>query len=202
MSLVIYGLHEFYRAMDLEQYTDKQIVDGILANNKVVIEYFFLKKCSALFIYILQNIFDGNIDKKELISELYLYMADQDWYKVRQFDYRSKLMTWTSVVAVRFFQKKKRELIENKSSETLNKEMDKIANVTMFIDCKMDVCNALKKMPNERYRKVIEALDLKEVHPESLAEEMKITVDNLYNIHRRALMQLKNVMGRKEEYYG
>ena len=111
-------------------------------------------------------------------------------------------MTWTSVVAVRFFQKKKRELIENKSSETLNKEMDKIANVTMFIDCKMDVCNALKKMPNERYRKVIEALDLKEVHPESLAEEMKITVDNLYNIHRRALMQLKNVMGRKEEYYG
>lgn len=151
--------------MDLEQYTDKQIVDGILANNKVVIEYFFLKKCSALFIYILQNIFDGNIDKKELISELYLYMADQDWYKVRQFDYRSKLMTWTSVVAVRFFQKKKRELIENKSSETLNKEMDKIANVTMFIDCKMDVCNALKKMPNERYRKVIEALDLKEVHP-------------------------------------
>ena len=56
-------------------------------------------------------------------------------------------------------------------------------------------------MPNARYRKVIEVLDLQEVRPEYLAEEMKITVDNLYNIHRRALVQLRLIMGRKEEYY-
>lgn len=65
----------------------------------------------------------------------------------------------------------------------------------------MDLHNALAKMPNVRYRKVIEVLDLQEVRPEILAEEMNVTVDNLYNIHRRALVQLRLIMGRKEEYY-
>lgn len=55
-------------------------------------------------------------------------------------------------------------------------------------------------MPNVRYQKVIEKLDLQDVLPEKLAEEMNVTVDNLYNIHRRALAQLRFVMGRKEDY--
>lgn len=57
-----------------------------------------------------------------------------------------------------------------------------------------------KKMPNERYRKVIDILDLQDIRPEQLAEEMNVTVDNLYNIHRRALVQLRLVMGRKEDW--
>ena len=61
----------------------------------------------------------------------------------------------------------------------------------------MDIHSALKKMPNARYRQVIEVLDLQDVQPEKLAKEMDVTVDNLYNIHRRALLQLRMVMGRK-----
>jgi DNA-directed RNA polymerase specialized sigma24 family protein len=56
-------------------------------------------------------------------------------------------------------------------------------------------------MQNERYRYVIEMLDLKEMRPDLLAEQMNVTVDNLYNIHRRALLQLRMLMGRKEDYY-
>ncbi len=55
-------------------------------------------------------------------------------------------------------------------------------------------------MPNERYRKVIISLDLQEMQPEQLADEMGVTVDNLYNIHRRARLQLKLIMNRKEDY--
>lgn len=69
------------------------------------------------------------------------------------------------------------------------------------IDQRMDLSNALAKIPNSRYRKVIEALDLQDVRLEILAEEMNVTIDNLYNIHRRALLQLRLIMGRKEEYY-
>lgn len=69
------------------------------------------------------------------------------------------------------------------------------------MDRRMDLQKALNAMPNERYRKVIVALDLKEMMPEQLAKEMGITVDNLYNVHRRALLQLRCVMGRKEDYY-
>lgn len=30
---------------------------------------------------------------------------------------------------------------------------------------------------------------------------MEVTVDNLYNIHRHALVQLRLIMSRKEDYY-
>lgn len=187
--------------MEYSQYDDKQIVEGILNNDIKLIEYFFKEKCSCLFAYIIVNIFDGNVDKQDLSQELFLYLAKNDWYKVRQFDFRSKLMTWVTVVAVRFFQKKRKELIENSGSAPLNDKMWKDRTTGISTDYKLDLHTALNKMPNARYRKVIEVLDLQDIRPELLAEEMNVTVDNLYNIHRRALVQLRLVMGRKEDWY-
>ena len=187
--------------MDYNLYDDHALVDGILNNDGKLIEYFFNKKCSGLFAYIIVNIFDGNVDKQDLSQELFLYLARNNWYKVRQFDFRIKLMTWVTVVAVRFFQKKRKELIEKSGETPLNDKMWQEQSRAISIERRMDLHNALAKMPNARYRKVIEVLDLQEVRPEILAEEMNITVDNLYNIHRRALLQLRIVMGRKEDYY-
>ena len=112
-------------------YTDKQLVDGILKNDKPLIDYFFNEKCSKLFSYIVLNVFDRRIETNELVSELFLYLASNDWYKIRQFDFRSKLMTWVSVVAIRFFQKKREQLIENGPSEPLI-DMIKEHNKTLF----------------------------------------------------------------------
>lgn len=187
--------------MDYNQYTDRQIVDGILHNDIKLIDYFFNKKCSGLFGYILLNVFDGNVDKQDLTQELFWYLAKNDWYKIRQFDFRSKLMTWVTIVAVRFFQKKRIELIEKTGSTPLNDKMWQEQSSVISIDQHMDLRNALERMPNARYRKVIKALDLQDVRPEILASEMNVTVDNLYNIHRRALVQLRFIMGRKEDYY-
>lgn len=186
--------------MDYDLYDDEQIVNGILNKNRSLIEYFFQKRCSKLLAYIFLNIFDGNIDKRELMSELYLFMANNDWAVFRKFQFRSSLMTYVSVVAVRFFQKRRFALIDSMPSEELNEKMRHEFNVGMTIEQRMDIHLALQKMPNARYRKVIEVLDLQDIHPEKLAKEMDVTVDNLYNIHRRALVQLRLIMGRKEEY--
>ena len=188
--------------MDYDLYNDRQIVDGILSNDKQLIGYFFNKKCSKLFSYIILNVFDGHVDQRELVSELFLHLAKDDWYKVRQFEFRSKLMTWVTVVAVRFFQKRREELIDKCSTEAQNYKHQGVWHTpSLSTEQKMDIRSALQKMPNERYRKIIEVLDLQEVRPELLAEEMNITVDNLYNIHRRARVQLRLIMGRKEDYY-
>ena len=58
--------------MDYDLYDDYQLIDGILANDNDTIEYFLHKKCSPMFLYIITNIFDNNIDLRELINELYL----------------------------------------------------------------------------------------------------------------------------------
>ena len=187
--------------MNYDQYTDEQLVDGIVAGDAAVVEYFFFKKCKPIFVYIVHKVYDGRVNEQELINELFLYLAENDWYKVRQFDFRSKFTTWTQVVATRFFLKKRAQLIENDSDETLNKRRERGFSAHRAMDRRIDIRKALAVMPNERYRMVITALDLRGVSPEQLAERMEITVDNLYNIHRRALAQLRLVMGRKEDYY-
>lgn len=186
--------------MDYDLYDDEQLVNGILNNDRSLIEYFFQKKCSKLFSYIIMNVFDGNIDKRELVSELYLFMAHNDWHVFRQFEFRSSLMTYVSVVAIRFFQKKRIALIDSMPTEELNDKLKHGYNMGVTIEQHMDIHSALQKMPNARYRQVIEILDLKDVQPDKLAKEMNVTVDNLYNIHRRALVQLRLIMGRKEDY--
>lgn len=187
--------------MDYDLYNDHELVDGILRNDKQLIEYFFNKKCSKLFDYIILNVFDNNLkEKQELANELFLYLVKDDWHKFRLFDFRSKLMTWVSVVAVRFFQKKRVELMEKSSPVALSEKAWKNHNECISLDNRIDIRTALQKMPNARYRKVIEVLDLQDVRPELLAEEMNVTVDNLYNIHRRALVQLRLIMGRKEDW--
>lgn len=111
-------------------------------------------------------------------------------------------MTWISVVAVRFFQKKRESLIENTSSGAQIEQTKNSISYDMTIDSKMDIHSAIDQISNSRYRMVIEKLDLDDVAPEELAKEMNVSVDNLYNIHRRALLQLRLIMTRKEDYYG
>lgn len=184
------------------EYSDRQIVDGILSNDRVITEHFFYKKCSGMFDFILERVFDHEIDRDELVSELYLHLSSDNWKKLQQFDFRSKLTTWTTVVAIRFFQKKRTALIGNQFENALNK---KEANIKVgherLLNTRIDVRNAIKNLKNERYKEVIVALDIKDMQPEELAKQMNVTVDNLYNIHRRALLSLKAIMGRKEDFY-
>lgn len=187
--------------MDYDLLDDRELVDGILGNDKRIIEYFFNRKCSKLFDYIIINVFDDNLkDKQELANELFLFLVKDNWHKVRLFEFRSKLMTWVTVVAVRFFQKKRKLLMEKSSPTALNGKKWQDYSTGISFDKRIDIRAALQRMPNARYRKVIECLYLQDVRPELLAEEMNVTVDNLYNIHRRALVQLRLVMGRKEDW--
>lgn len=185
----------------LSIHTDQEIVAAVIINDSDMIKYLFCEKCSSLLSYIAYSIFDNRVDRRELISELFLYIAKDNWYKLRQFDFRSSLMTWMSVVATRFFQKKRDELLEKDSEEALLLKIKETYQPYSSKERKMDVRNALEKMKNVRYKDVIYELDLKDTSPEEYAARNGITVDNLYNLHRRALLQLKSIMSKKEDYY-
>ena len=185
----------------LSIHTDQEIVAAVIINDSDMIKYLFCEKCSSLLSYIAYSIFDNRVDRRELISELFLYIAKDNWYKLRQFDFRSSLMTWMSVVATRFFQKKRDELLEKDSEEALLLKIKETYQPYSSKERKMDVRNALEKMKNVRYKDVIYELDLKDTSPEEYAARNGITVDNLYNLHRRALLQLKSIMNKKEDYY-
>lgn len=175
------------------EYTDEELVRGILNNDPIIIEYFFIKKCSNMFVYILNSVFSGHIDKTELVNELFLFLANDNWRKLRNFNYNSSLMTWITVVATRFFIRKRDKLIENESSEALIIESDKLCHGLISEDS-VNLHMAIEAMPNERYQRVIQLLDMQEVSYEDAATELNVSVANLYNIHRRAIAQLRYIL--------
>ena len=184
-------------------YTDREIVDGILGNNQAIIHYFFYTRCHSLLNYIIKSMFDDVADRDELVNELYIYLQANDWHKVRQFDFRSKLTTWTSVVAIRFFQKKRLELIDSSHDNTLcsKKAHSTECTSTLSVELKMDIKRAIRRIKNSRYQDVILALDINDIEPEVYAKQNHITVDNVYNLRRRAHLQLSLIMNKKEDYY-
>lgn len=179
--------------MRKSQLTDKEIVEGILRHDPSIIEYFFIMKCSKLFVYLVNSIFNGQVEKEELINELFLYIADYDWKKLREFNFQSSLLTWITVVATRFFIKKRDLLIENHSSEALIIDNLDISQSFVPVDS-INLKMVIEIMPNERYRQVIEMLDLQDLSYEDVASTLNVSVANLYNIHRRAVAQLRCIL--------
>ena len=53
---------------------------------------------------------------------------------------------------------------------------------------------ALDRMPNARYRQLLTDLYYGRRSPWILAEEMGITLPNFYNLHRRAINQLRTIL--------
>lgn len=66
---------------------------------------------------------------------------------------------------------------------------------------KNDVDVLLGMMTNENYRIVIRKRYIEEKDHKEIAEELGVTMENYYNIHKRAKEQFVNIY-KKEERYG
>jgi DNA-directed RNA polymerase specialized sigma24 family protein len=58
----------------------------------------------------------------------------------------------------------------------------------------MDVEYLLNQLRNERYVMAVRRLILEDAEPKDVAEEMGVTVDNLYNIKKRAVAALTQIV--------
>ena len=173
--------------------TDKEIIQGLIARDNRVTEEFFFVRCRPLFLNIIRRVFDYEVEYDELVNELYLYLMEDDAVKLRRFEYRSSVFLWLKVLATRFFIRKRKQMLENSTEEypyngqTVQQAEDK------DYSAKSDIRRLFSLMPTPRYVFVIQRLVFDDQEPEQLAKEMGITVENLYNIKRRAMAQLTQV---------
>jgi RNA polymerase sigma factor (sigma-70 family) len=179
-------------------YSDQEIVDGLIGGKEKIVEYFFFEQCGPMLHYIVKEVFDNRADASELVSELYLFLQEEDWKKLRQFRYQCKLMSWLTMVAVRFFVKKRNMLIEGESNDALlnSKAVTEISSGSeeRGTSISMDINDALRRMKNKRYSEVIRLLIMEDREPQEVADLLKVTVENLYNMKRRALKELVALM--------
>ena len=180
--------------------TDQQITQGLIERDNAITQEFFFERCRPLFYSIIKKVFSYEVDYDEFVNELYVYLMENEAARLKQFEGRSSLYRWIKVTATRFFIKKRDLLIEDISQETPIEEetiVERPATASL-----LDVQRLLDAMPNKRYAAVIQKLMIEEYTPEELAAEMHITTDNLYNIKRRAMMQLMQVALNDIRYYG
>lgn len=183
--------------------SEKDIIDALIAHDEHVTEQFFFKNCRPLFMSIIRNVFNYNVDYDEFVNEFYLHLMENNAYRLRQFQGRSTIYQWLKVIAIRYFIAKRDGLIENESNDTL---LESIAQ-TKEGDCEkamigqMDIENLFSLMPNKRYVYVIKRLLLEEAEPKVVAEELNTSVDSLYNIKKRAFAALTAIALREVERY-
>ena len=181
--------------------TDQEIINGLIAHDKQLTEEFFFVKCRPLFLSVMKYVFDYEVDYDEMVNELYLYLMADDAYKLRHFEYRSSLYQWLKVLSIRFFIKKRSRMIDNTSQEVLYDEQDYVAQ-EKDTGARHDLERLLELMPTKRYVHVIRRLILENWEPERLAQEMNISLANLYNVKRRAIAQLTRIALKDIKAYG
>ena len=183
--------------------TDIQIIERLIARDEQVTQQFFFEDCRLLLMSIVHNVFHDQVDYDDMISELYLYLMEDDARRLRQFEGRSSIYQWIKTVAIRYFLEKRDEMIEKDSEEHLLEQVAdaEVVEVEPRWSAKMDMESLFALMPNQRYVHVIRRLVLDDAEPQTVADEMGITIDNLYNLKKRAIAALTAIALHERKRY-
>ncbi len=183
--------------------TDQEIVKALIRRDSRVTAQFFFKDCRPLMLSIIHRVFDKQkVDYDEIISELYIHLMENDAHRLRQFKFESTLYQWLKTTAIRFCLKLKADVkvIDGESQEPLDNRSRNTGS-TESSQAKMDINALLRQMRNQRYAKVIRMLMIDEMTPDEVAKAFYVTVDNLYNIKRRAMAALADVALKDKRHY-
>lgn len=183
--------------------TDQEIISSLIARDPKVTSQFFFKDCRPLFISVIRRVFDKQIvNYDEIISEIYILLMENDAKKLRSFKFESTLYQWLKIVAIRhcLLLKSKAKVIDNESQEPLNNSHRELS-LAESSQARMDMETLLRQMKNQRYALVIRLLMIEDKTPEDVARQLCVTVDNLYNIKRRAILALTEVALKDKKHY-
>lgn len=183
--------------------TDREIVSFLIAREPKVTAQFFFKDCRPLLLSVIRRVFGTQIvDYDEVISEIYILLMENDAKKLRSFKFESTLYQWLKTIAIRHCLqlKNKAKVIDNESQEPLINSGREFSS-TESSQARIDMETLLRQMKNQRYALVIRLLMIDDRTPEEVARQLCVTVDNLYNIKRRAIQALAEVALKDKKHY-
>ena len=173
---------------------DAQLVAELLAGNEGALHYVFYDHFKPL---LKMNAYKAagtkQVEYDDLVQELYLYLSNNDWEKLRKYNPERPFVNWFSVVSYRFFKDFSCSMIDLSNQIPISNMND---HQTAFMSngtigtIMMDIKQAISKLKPPRDSEILEALLLRDEEPETVAKRHNVTVDNLYNIKRRAIAKL------------
>ena len=184
-------------------FSDRQLVKMLIANDEAAVQYVFFQRCDNLFSHILGIMPPDHANKKEeLISDFYLFLREDDWRRLRQFQFRSRIDTWLSVTAIRFFNSKISVLQTKKRAlDALNNDtVGQIPDQYDLIDemSRLELYEAIEQLPKPRERFALLG-ELAGKSAEEISKELGCTVTAVYNLTKKARLALKKRMKGHEK---
>lgn len=191
--------------MEIEHYTDQEIVKAILDRDTIVTKEFLYRKCYPLFKAVYDKYYTDCENCFELINEIYVYIMipqkKTNISKLAAFGFRCTLTMWLKIVVENYCHQLYARRIEidrdsNVGSDRNMPDDESLTENTRSINME-DVHKILDMMPNQRYRKLIEYRYVDEKSNEETVMLLAVTMANYYNMHKRAKVQYCEVL-RKE----
>lgn len=174
--------------------TDQEIIQKLIERDNRVTKEFFFTYCRPVFLSVIRKVFDYEVDYNEFVSELYAHLMENDARRLKTFQFTSSLFQWIKVVAIYYFIKKRNRLIENQSKEPPYEERNDDMTFETTMESKIDAERILAEMTSERYAFVLRKLILEDMTPDELASIMDTNTANIYNIKKRAILQLTQIV--------
>lgn len=173
---------------------DEHLIRQLLAGNERAVNYVFYDHFTSLLRHNAAKA-AGNkgVPYDDLVQELFLYLSANNWAQLRKYNPEMPFVNWFSVVSYRFFKDFSRSMIDSSLKVPISNTSDHLFRQHESVDLFSlmgDVQRALAKLKPPRDRDILEALIIRDEEPEKVAVRHNVTVDNLYNIKRRALAKL------------
>lgn len=191
--------------MEIDNYTDQEIVQAILDRDTFVTKEYLYKKCYPMFKAIHSRYYTDCETTVDFISEIYVYILSVQPQtgicKLAGFKFMSSLYSWLKVVSLNYCHCLYARRMDVNNNHNIDDDRELIEDLSVDLDVsrldKRDVQALLMQMPNIRYRKLIELRYVQEKTNEETATALDMTMQNYYNKHKLAKAQFYAVL-RKE----
>lgn len=198
---------------DNQQADDRIIVEAMLQRNPRVTQHYFYVKCYPLFKSVYDNYYTDCQTCLEFINELYVHLLTPSQTsgicKLQTFQFGSTLTTWLKTVAVYYcfqrYRRRSRITLMEQFSTTNDDFGDRFEHLPASVYTEesamleqYDVESLLDMMPNKRYSAILRLRYIEGLTNEETAAALNMTMDNYYNKHRRAKIQLNEIIQKEQ----
>lgn len=179
--------------------TDAIFIKALKMGNNEISRQFFYKEIGGILHKIRMEVFRGNVDFDELVSELYIYLSRDNWTKFDGFDGKNgcRLRTWIIPVAWRYFMSIRERLLKTEKIDDNSGVIKDSIRDDLRIQIAIDVNAVLSRMPNQRYAEIIRLLLIEGYASQDVADMLDMKVENIYNLKHRAINQFIELYGQR-----
>jgi RNA polymerase sigma factor (sigma-70 family) len=180
--------------VDFDNFSDKDWVNHLIANNHEAIVAFFYKKHLKLFVHNLYKVFPYKVEILDYVNEFYLYLEADSWKRLKTYQSEYSLITWISTVSYRFFKNYKLSMIDSRVVITISDQWESQTEAWIHqsdLSLEKDIMKAIDQIKNERDRKIARLIFIEDREVTEVAQQFGLTVDYLYTVKNRITKALR-----------